>query len=600
MILQKPTTVRFSSIPQELKDLRKWATWIYTTDRDGVRRKFPIVVGTDRLGARINEPMHWVKYEHAEMYYGKRRHQGVVFALTGDYTLVDLDWKETGSREVPQSVLDLIEYFDSYTEVSTSGMGLHILVRGDLPQEYKHRFTLPGVGVEIYSRSRFCSMTGAVLDDRGEIKDGQALIDSFGGYIADTFNVDIYRPVVIRNEVKDRTPVPLTDEEIIERAYASKNGAEFQDLYEGDVSRYTFVGENGRTPADLALVLKLFFWTNGDVERIDRMFRNSGLMRAKWDKVHSSDGRTYGQLTIDSAERMWDGTGFKPGKPKLSYTESADKLIEQGLKILTMAQGNGPAKAAYKSLWMYLCELMRDNKFSSNDQGKYLILGGLRNVAHAIGGTPDTISARLKYLSSMGFIGQVRNEDLEDRLSPLIVMMPEHASDLGIFKISDEQASFLVVTGVKTSTLPPKQPEGRKVKQYRAPRLTSARYTYWHLTNTPGASVDALAASSGARKGTIKSHLAILRLHGLIDDQNMVIDDYNTALNKHRLIHSKLKARIVASLEAGVIFATTMINRMVFGPDKTYASRQRTLLSANRKLNDAKNGIFLGLEVGYV
>lgn len=597
MILQKPTSVSYSSIPQELKDLRKWTTWVYTT-KDGVRRKLPIMAGTDRLAAKVNDPQYWARYNDCVRMLETRKHHGLTFALTGDYTLIDLDWKDTNSREVPLSVLSLIEYFDSYTEVSSSGQGIHILVRGDLPKEYKHRFVLPGVGVEIYSKSRFCSMTGALLGDRGEIKDGQMLIDSFGGYISDTWGVDIYRPVVIENaRPKDRTPVPLTDDEILERAYASNNGKTFQSLYEGDVSEYTHVGENGRTPADLSLVLRLMFWTNGERERVDRMFRESGLMRPKWDRVHSSDGRTYGELTIDSAERMWDGTGYKPGKPKLSFTDAADKLIEQGLKVLTMAQGNGPAKAAYKSLWMHICELIRENRFGTNDQGKYLILGGLRNVAHAIGGTPDMISARLKYLSSMGFIGQVRNEDLQDRLSPLIIMMPEHASDLGIFKISDEQASFLVVTGVKTSTLPPKEPEGRKVKSFRAPRLTSARYTYWYLTNTPGASVDALVVASGARKATIKSHLAVLRSHGLIDDQNNIIADYNTVLNSYRLRHSKLQSRILASLEAGARFASTMINRMVFGPDNTYATRHRTLMSATRKLNDAKNGIFLGIKM---
>lgn len=596
MILQKPKSVSYSSIPQELKELRKWVTWIYTT-KNGTKRKFPVMPGTDNHGARINEPLTWAWFDATVNQLEKRKHYGLKFALTGDYTLVDLDWKGTDQYEVPQSVLSLLEYFDSYTEVSSSGQGLHILVKGDLPEEYKHRFTLPGVGVEIYSRSRFCSMTGAVLPGFEQIKDGQMLIDSFGDYISATFNVDIFRPALINDKPKDRAPIDLADQEILDRAFQSKNGEALKKLYEGDLSDYSSTGENGRTPGDISLVLKLMFWTNGDHERVDRMFRNSGLMRPKWDHVHSGDGRTYGQITIDSAERMWDGTGYKPGKPKLAYVEATDKLIEQGLKVLTLAQGNGPAKAAYKSLWMYICELIKDNKFSNNDQGKYLILGGLRNVAHAIGGTPDMISARLKYLSSMGFIGQVRNEDLSDKLSPLIVMMPDSPSDLGIFKISDQQASFLVVTGVKTSTRSLNEPRGRKSKSFRAPRLTSARYTYWYLTNTPGASLDALVVASGARKATIKSHLAVLRSHGLIDDQNNIIADYNTVLNTHRLIHSKLRARIIASLETGAMFANTMMARMVFGPDSTYGTRQRTLLSANRRLNDAKNGIFLGIKM---
>jgi putative DNA primase/helicase len=45
----------------------------------------------------------------------------------------------------------------------------------------------------------------------------------------------------------------------------------------------------------------LAFWTGRDADRMDRLFRRSGLMRPKWDECHSSDGRTYGRLTIDKA-----------------------------------------------------------------------------------------------------------------------------------------------------------------------------------------------------------------------------------------------------------------------------------------------------------
>ena len=42
------------------------------------------------------------------------------------------------------------------------------------------------------------------------------------------------------------------------------------------------------------------FWTK-DPAQIDRIFRLSGLMRGKWDERHSSDGRTYGEMTIAKA-----------------------------------------------------------------------------------------------------------------------------------------------------------------------------------------------------------------------------------------------------------------------------------------------------------
>jgi hypothetical protein len=37
---------------------------------------------------------------------------------------------------------------------------------------------------------------------------------------------------------------------------------------------------------------------------MDRLFRESGLMRAKWDEVHYADGQTYGEVTVERACRV--------------------------------------------------------------------------------------------------------------------------------------------------------------------------------------------------------------------------------------------------------------------------------------------------------
>lgn len=42
----------------------------------------------------------------------------------------------------------------------------------------------------------------------------------------------------------------------------------------------------------LPLCCILAFWTGGDAERVDCLFRQSHLFRSKWDR------RTYGQATV--------------------------------------------------------------------------------------------------------------------------------------------------------------------------------------------------------------------------------------------------------------------------------------------------------------
>ena len=72
----------------------------------------------------------------------------------------------------------------------------------------------------------------------------------------------------------------MGDEDLLELAMQAKNGEKFSRLWRGDTSDYA--SDDSR--ADLALCSLLAFWTDGDTERMDRLFRQSGLMREKWNR----------------------------------------------------------------------------------------------------------------------------------------------------------------------------------------------------------------------------------------------------------------------------------------------------------------------------
>ena len=89
------------------------------------------------------------------------------------------------------------------------------------------------------------------------------------------------------------------DERLIAKG-KSLYGYEFVKLWDGDYSGYT--EGDSQDEADLALSNYLEDLTEGDAGEIDRLFRLSGLMRDKWDKVQDSDGRTHGQAIIELAK----------------------------------------------------------------------------------------------------------------------------------------------------------------------------------------------------------------------------------------------------------------------------------------------------------
>jgi len=100
-------------------------------------------------------------------------------------------------------------------------------------------------------------------------------------------------------------PNSLTLQEVVDRAQKSSGAAKFKQLWlreESDEFEST-------SEADLALCCILAFWTGGDAEKIDKLFRASKRMRPKWDRDDYRRGtilRALGQVT----EHYTDPAGF--------------------------------------------------------------------------------------------------------------------------------------------------------------------------------------------------------------------------------------------------------------------------------------------------
>lgn len=288
-----------ANFPNELHGIKHWVAWTYETDseRPDKLRKVPKIPNpSTENNAAVNKPSTWGLLEQAIETARQRNFDGVGFMLAGEYNGVDLDHcrnKDTG--EIEPWAQEIINRANSYTEESVSGTGVHIWYKGHLPISAARR---KRGNVEVFNGGYF-TVTGTPLN--GEIKPLMEDTEFAMGIIRDYID----KPVSKRGDDPSKAaPTPcdnqthykpqLLDHELI--AKACKDDEQFNQLWRGNwQGRYPSPSE-----ADLSLCCKLAFWTGKDLDRMDTLFRLSGLMRTDWDGPRGG-GRTYGTITLDKA-----------------------------------------------------------------------------------------------------------------------------------------------------------------------------------------------------------------------------------------------------------------------------------------------------------
>lgn len=262
--------MNYESIPQELKAVKNWVCW--TSDK---LPKNPYTGGN----AQSNNPQTWSDFDTAVQAVTKYGFGGIGFMFSPPYFGVDLD----KCLDNDDFIEEFVETLQSYTEISRSGQGIHIICKGKLPDGARRRGN-----VEMYSDRRYFIMTGNLYKpEYNAIKNCTDTIKILHSkYLADI------TPKVAPKVVE---VVNMADSEIIDKARNCKTGSLFQLLYSGNWQGLY----SSQSEADLALCNQLAFWTQRNAAQMDRIFRTSGLMRPKWDEKRNT--YTYGEKTIEKA-----------------------------------------------------------------------------------------------------------------------------------------------------------------------------------------------------------------------------------------------------------------------------------------------------------
>ena len=347
--------------PRELWEFKNWVAYEIrpNPDNEAKPKKIPINPHTGNE-AKSNDASTWGDFEiaskRAKAIYENRDKTfiragvGFMFGIPGKpsgIAGIDLDncFNEDGTLKDYAS--EIVKIMNSYTEYSPSNTGLHILFTltkslHELDSSFNTGKKNTALGIEIYDSGRYFTVTG---NEYGKSKPIEDRTEQARQVIAKYFTKQgLAKKQEAQTQITYNRP-DETDSELWAKMFNNPtNGHKIRRLYDGDISDYN--GDD--SSADLALCDHLAYYTNNDESRIDRMFRESRLYRAKWDEMHGT--QIYGQMTIQKAIA---------GTPV--YVSSATTGGKEQKKTFTDTSHNDFRPIIFKSDAQYIADIFEQD-----------------------------------------------------------------------------------------------------------------------------------------------------------------------------------------------------------------------------------------------
>lgn len=257
---------KLKNIPLELQALKQWIVWKYEDVGSEKPTKVPYHI--QGYHASVKDPNTWCTFKEVVecLSYGKFDGIGFVFTDNDPYAVIDLD-DTKGDWLSLERQQKIYKEFDSYSEISPGGQGLHIIIKGKIPQGRKRSY------IEIYSSSRYFTFTGDVYNDKS-IEDKQELLNSLWVQMG----ASIPQTMMFTGDKNEK----YTDTEIVEQASNATNGTKFITLHSGEWQSIY----NSQSEADFAYIDIIAFYTQNR-NQISRVFRSSKL--GQRDKAKRND-----------------------------------------------------------------------------------------------------------------------------------------------------------------------------------------------------------------------------------------------------------------------------------------------------------------------
>lgn len=360
--------VQPENIPAAMREVSRWVCWKAVPkerkDGTGYLDKKPVNASNPSASAKTNTPSTWGTFAEAVGSLKRAGVAGIGFCLNEGWLGIDLDAvRDPATGRLEPAAEAIVEKLATYTEVSPSGTGVKLILRGSVP--VGHKGTADGMDVEVYGadslngRGRYFTVTGhryeAAPAEVAELDEERSreVMRLWGQLHAEELKREERKrkgaTAATLPLAEEPAPAPVSgspaavsDEEVVEVAHRVCPG--FPALWDGSDDAHG--GDTSR--ADLALANHLAFMCGpGEMNRVMRLMLISGRRRDKFQNHADYLERTIGKAYSEQSRFFdWKGQARKAKK-------AAEELehVAAVVKAATTSGVGGPVDLANPSTW---------------------------------------------------------------------------------------------------------------------------------------------------------------------------------------------------------------------------------------------------------
>ena len=265
-------TGKLKNIPTELKMNGLWCCWKKEKRADGSINKIPYNALTGSK-AKSNDKTTFCTYP--QLLHHITEYDGIGLGIFNGFSAIDIDHCVDDNGVISEMAQDIIDYCNSYTEISPSGHGIRIIFKTEenfVFNKEKYYIKNSNNGLEVYcsnQTNKFVTITGSIISTTSDIV---------------VVNIDY-----ILNKYMSRKDV-ISD--------ALARDEKLKALWNSQAPGH---GSN-ESELDLALCNKLAFYLSGNFDAIDQAFMKSPYYQSKDDEHKQKWMRSdYKKMTIDKA-----------------------------------------------------------------------------------------------------------------------------------------------------------------------------------------------------------------------------------------------------------------------------------------------------------